>query len=100
MKRRCPSRNYALHKMSRRAKCGRDFARIQHADAPAAAGAHVKQVSTVPQRLSDDFDCARKIGRCSTQRLLNEPFLLNKQLNQFLRAHFFQVFRARIALFR
>src|SRR5204863_9424100 len=44
--------DYSLHEIRRRAKCRRNFARIEDADATAAASADVKQAPTIPARSS------------------------------------------------
>ena len=100
MQRRGSAGNDSLHKICRRAEGGRDFARIQNADAPAASGADVKQPTTVSQRFSNHFNCTNKIRRGSTQCFLNKFLLFDKDMNQFVRTHFFKIFRARIALLR
>src|SRR5204862_4138974 len=90
--------NYSLHEIRRRAKCRRNFARIEDADATAAASADVKQAATIPERSSHHFNGFGKLRSCCAQRILNEFLFRDKELDQVMSAHLFQVLRARIAL--
>ena len=98
MKRGDATGDDALHKIRRCAECRRNLARIEHTNSTAAAGADVKQAPAFPERSRHDLDRLGKIDNRPAQRILHKSLFLDKKLDQFTRAHFFQIFRARVAL--
>ena len=80
-----------MHKIRRRAKSGRDFARIKYADASAAPSTDIKQAATISQRFSHDLNRADKSCRRVAQGVLNQFFFLHKHFDELLCAHFLQV---------
>ena len=65
----------ALHKFGRRAKGRRNLARIEHADATAAARADIKQSPVTSQRSGHYFDRLRKID-------VDDAVVLRRELGQ------------------
>jgi len=66
-------------------------------DAPNVGG--ISLASAFAQRPCHDLDRPGKIDNRASQRFLNKLLFIDKKLNQIARAHPFEIFRARIALF-
>src|SRR5437660_865426 len=58
----------------------------------------VKHGPAFPERPRHDLDRLGKIDNRAAQRILHKSLFLDKKLHQLTRAHFFQIFRARVAL--